>query len=308
MKNISQKKVIIPDFYIIGAPRAGTTSLYKYLDRSKKIEFFPEHSELFRKNYKKNTIFKKNENNSILYGEVNPYYLYDAKVPELIHQYNPGAKFVIIIRDPIERAISHHCLKYRKGEEIFNFKDSIRNEQTINKSSENIVKRIYGLLIFPYLKLGYYEEQIKRYLKYFKGDQFYFKDFNDFSNNTKEVVLEIAEFLNINGEDIVKAEFIKYNAAKSSGYVYRLKTFTFTAYIIRIFLFSFCVILKYQSIEKFILTIMRKLSLFMYKFNKKSGKPKNIDQFFYKYLENIFKEKNQNLRSITGLSNISWLK
>ena len=119
------------DFFIVGAPKSGTTSLYHYLNEhfdvemssQKEPDFFSDESLQKQGMYygrnrvdtigKYNALFEKED--VILRGEASVSYLYYEDVPKKIKEYNHDGKIIIILRNPIDRAFSHYLMDYRLG-------------------------------------------------------------------------------------------------------------------------------------------------------------------------------------------------
>ena len=125
--------------FIVGAPKTGTTSLYYYLNQHtnvcmssiKEPNFFSakEVNSLF---YKSQIVDDINEyhklfsqNKKQIIGEASVSYLFFDEVPNRIYKYNPKAKIIILLRNPIERALSHYLMDFRLGFCSENFEDII---------------------------------------------------------------------------------------------------------------------------------------------------------------------------------------
>jgi len=143
----------LPNFFIVGAAKAGTTSLYNYLKQHPDIYMSPIKEpnyfakdidiNLFRKDYKKTALidtqkyfskpkleelhlafiteledyiklFQKVSNEKVI-GETSVSYLYSKVAAKEIKKLVPDAKIVIILRDPIERAYSHYLMNLKEG-------------------------------------------------------------------------------------------------------------------------------------------------------------------------------------------------
>ena len=115
-------KEIWPNFFIVGAPRSGTTFLYHYLNQISGIFMCPVKEPNYfaasinpkrklikpiRSKEKYLKLFENVENETAI-GEASPTYLWDPQAPKLIHEKIPNAKFIFILRNPIERAFSHY--------------------------------------------------------------------------------------------------------------------------------------------------------------------------------------------------------
>ena len=193
------------DFFIIGVPKAGTTSLYHYLNEHLEIEmssqkepdFFSNKSLQKQKLYygkdridtieKYHSLFKRED--VILRGDASVSYLFYEDVPHRIISYNPSAKIIIMLRNPIERAFSHYLMDYRLGLISENF------ETIIQKKSKH---KNANLFYQQYIQVSEYAKQIKRYLEVFSGENIYFIDYEDFKNNTSDIVNSVFIFLGVN--------------------------------------------------------------------------------------------------------------
>ena len=161
---------IKPEYFVVGTAKAGTTSLFKYfLDHpqvfvppNKETYFFGEHcyedSKIETiKEYQK--IFR-----SAVSGEkcveVSTSYLYSQQAACEIKEYNPDAKIMIILRNPVDRAFSNYKYKLKTGkEDCNNFEEALSREE--NRISAGLP---YG---FHYTGMGLYYNQVKRYFDIF---------------------------------------------------------------------------------------------------------------------------------------------
>jgi hypothetical protein len=175
---------VLPDFLIIGAAKAGTTSLYNYLIQHpevaapyrKEVRFFdrrysnglswykahfPLSSEMSCKPRRKIT------------GESSPYYLYHPLVPERVFKDLPGVKLICLLRNPIDRAVSNYNHRIRLGIEDQPIEKAFEAEQARIEGEElklisNEHYNSYNHYHFSYLSRGYYADQLKRWYKHFK--------------------------------------------------------------------------------------------------------------------------------------------
>ena len=125
----------LPNLFILGAAKAGTTSLYHYLKQHPQIYLssikephFFDDDENFAKGL--NNYVKQYFRNSEMYpitGEATPYIQNGIKVASRINQAysNNPPKFVIILRDPVKRAWSHYMHRVRTGLETNSFEDAL---------------------------------------------------------------------------------------------------------------------------------------------------------------------------------------
>jgi len=194
-------KEVWPNFFIIGALRCGTTSLYEYLKHSKDVYMSPvkEPNYFSRNNIPDDYIFApirskakylalfSDVKDEIAIGEASPTYLQDEKAPCLIHEIIPNSKIIMILRDPIDRAFSHYLHFVSIGFEKRAFRTAI-NENLSGIDNTNGKN---------YVGAGMYSEQVARYIKLFGKENVKILIFDEFSKNTRESILEILKFLKI---------------------------------------------------------------------------------------------------------------
>ena len=190
-----------PDFFIVGAPKAGTSSLYEYLkdvpgiflsDR-KEPNFFsrinsPKNFVLqpIRDKQEYLNLFAKAKEEDVI-GEASTAYLSNPEAHNLIHEVNPNAKIIIILRDPVERAISSYLMIKKTGKVDLSFRKELDKAILMyegNKTSSNLT-----------LRKGFYSENIKKYWNIFGKEQVKILIFEEFIKNPKNTVEDIINFL-----------------------------------------------------------------------------------------------------------------
>jgi hypothetical protein len=195
------------DFFIAGAPKAGTTSLYYYLEEHPEIEMssqkepdyfsdtpLQEQGMYYGKNRintldKYESLFAQKE--GVIYGEGSVSYLFYENVAEDIKKYNPNAKIIIMLRNPIDRAFSHYLMDYRLGLVSDSFED------IINKKSK--YKNAH-LLYQQYIEVSEYAKQIQRYCNVFSTDNLLLIDYEDFKGDVSGTVDLVYDFLKVSTE------------------------------------------------------------------------------------------------------------
>lgn len=204
---------ILPNFICIGAQKSGTTTLYDILRQHPEV-FLPANKELHffddDFNYQKGMNYYKNFfADAIGYravGEITPAYLYFEKCPQRIYNTLGGdIKFIIILRNPVERAFSHYLMSYKRGYENKNFHKAVLEEK--NRINSDYFAKSH----FSYIDRGYYSKQIQNYFTFFSTENIKILIFEDFLQDKQNVVSSILEFLNVKSTRL-KIE-IKSNAA-----------------------------------------------------------------------------------------------
>ena len=215
---------VLPDFFIIGAVRSGTTSMYHYLDEHPSIVksaydelgFFDDnfrlgwawYRTLFPTNITKRIVKRKTGN--FLTFDDTPFYVYNEDVAKKIKNYFPKTKLIIILRNPIDRAYSNYHLGVRMGDEKRTFDQAIDEEiQKIAKYNEI---EMDDYISQSYLGRGIYAKQLEIWLKYFPAAVIKILESDRFSNNTGETMNEVFEFLDLPDHNIRNLE--KKNVAE----------------------------------------------------------------------------------------------
>jgi len=190
-----------PNFFIVGAPRCGTTSLYEYVNQTQGVFMCPiKEPNHFSVNVNPNTKLSKLIRNETEYlelfkevkdeiaiGEASPTYLWDPKAGQLIHDANPDARIIMMLRDPVARAYSHYLLLVGLGFETSTFEDSIKKALDAKPDYSGSI-----------LETGLYYEQVKKYYEIFDRKQIKIIIFEEFISDTWKSVKEVLEFLGVN--------------------------------------------------------------------------------------------------------------
>lgn len=210
-----------PNFFLVGAAKAGTTSLYEYLSRCPGI-FFPRIKEPHfftgvrpanerkfyidavtkREQYLR--LFRKARNHAVV-GDASPSYLWHPEAPRRIHSVAPDARIAIILRDPVERAYSHYLMDYREGVQHLPFYEALIEDMSLPEKGWGVS--------WLYFELGLYARQIERYFAIFRPEQVKILLFDEFARDVKGTLRNILEFLQLDPSAVDKIDVSrKYNA------------------------------------------------------------------------------------------------
>jgi hypothetical protein len=199
--------MIQPSFFIVGAPKCGTTALCKYLNRHPDI-FIPESKEL---HYFDTDLNTKKQATSLpdylalfetgagsVCGEGSPTYLYSRTAAEEIYAFNPQAKIIIMLREPVAMMYAFHSQHLYNGssETVPDFATALALEAD-RKLGLHIPPRCTEPQILFYREFAKFSGQVERYLKHFGCDQIQIVLFDDFTKNTEKVFRETLEFLDL---------------------------------------------------------------------------------------------------------------
>lgn len=214
-----------PDFFIVGAPKCGTTAMHTYLKQHPDI-FMSEYKEphYFGSDLKLDTNERtlerylslfKNAGNEKRIGEASPSYLYSKRAAYEIKEFNEKSRIIIIIRNPIEMLYSvyYHRL-YAGSEKLKNFEDAIFSNGDKVKKFRSKVERKIGMRLPDYLKVPKFSEQIKRYFDVFGRDRVHVIIFDDFKKDIEQIYRKVLDFLDV--DETYRPEFYIVNPNKRS--------------------------------------------------------------------------------------------
>jgi len=206
-----------PNFLCIGAQKAGTTFLFDilkrhpdiYLPEAKELHFFDRDEE-----YDKGILwyqdahFKGAENHKCI-GEVTPSYIFFESVPErILKDLGSNIKFIILLRNPVDRAYSHYWMQFKRKQETLPFMEALKLEP------ERTAQGYFGKTRFSYVSRGFYSEQIRRYLNYFSLNNMKFVIFEEFIQDIPRKIGEILNFLSCS--QYPGTEGLEWNKVNSS--------------------------------------------------------------------------------------------
>ncbi len=216
-----------PDFFIIGAAKSGTTSLYQYLGQHPGIYFSPikepnffsddidvsKFSHVYRRNtfldidnyFSKEkledlqlTFIRKSEHYEKLFmagadyqmrGESSTSYLYSNTAAQNIFNFNPQAKIIAVLRNPMERAFSHYQMAVRYGHTKLQFKEAVEKDMREKEKAWGVSEL--------FIELGLYYNQLKRYFDIFPKEQIKILFSTNLKNNLQGTLNECFQFLGV---------------------------------------------------------------------------------------------------------------
>lgn len=203
---------LLIDFFLVGAARCGTTSLYNHLNHNDEVflpdvkepNFFSEldspNAEDFidpEKGVKYHAkIIKDPEIYQSLYidagrnqikGDSSPSYLWDKNVAQKLYQHNPKAKIIVSLRHPVDRAYSHYIMNYYTG---------VDHSKTFEKALERPKNDMWGSCNY-YLEMGMYYEQLKAYFDIFPKEQIKILIYEDWTTNREQALSDLFKFLGV---------------------------------------------------------------------------------------------------------------
>ena len=197
---------MLPNFYIAGTPKSGTTSLYHYLNGHPDVFMCPvkepnffAYDEIISQNlyYSEKGIGSQSEYEALFndvaketaVGEASVAYLFYPKTPGKIKAVCQNARIIIILRNPVDRGFSHYLMDMRLGYVNIPFED------IVYKRADHPLLDLYYQ---QFIELGLYHDQIKRFLDTFGDSQVRIFLYEDLKEDITQVILSSYEFLDLN--------------------------------------------------------------------------------------------------------------
>lgn len=197
-----------PNFFIVGAPKSGTTSLHYYLSQHPDV-FMSENKEpcflapdFSSPDYPQTEeeylhCFRGYKGESRV-GESTVFYLYSKMAASTIHEFTSNAKIIAMLRNPVDMVASLHAQYLKAGiENISRLQDALEAETDRRKG-----KRIPKGFRFPkeyllYRDVGKYAKQLERYFSEFGRDNVHIIIFDDFRQDTASEFAKACHFLDV---------------------------------------------------------------------------------------------------------------
>lgn len=212
-----------PEFFIVGAPKCGTTAMQEYLRQHpdifmpdmKEIHHFADdllkHDDPFLDRDRYLSLFAGAHEHQLI-GEASVYHLFSRNAARNIKSFCPNAKIIIILRNPVDMLYSRHAqLVYNGAEDILDFEASLAAEEK-RRNGELIPKNIRIEKKLLHREVVKFTEQGKRYFDMFGRDKVQVIIYDDLRKDTGKVYQETLGFLNVN--DSFRPDFKVINPNK----------------------------------------------------------------------------------------------
>jgi hypothetical protein len=201
----------LPDFLILGAPKAGTTAIYHalklhpdvFMPKQKELRFFAfEGKKIDKKDpvnrkvvtdieaYKRHFSYAKDFQ---IRGEASPGYLSSEEAPVRIQRTVPKVRMIAILRNPIERAFSHFLFAIQQGYEP-------RNTEFLDALREPYIDYRGFSRLRPYATDSLYGKSLSRYFQIFDRDQIHVVDYKELKASPQSALHGIYHFLGLDSD------------------------------------------------------------------------------------------------------------
>ncbi|WNG38788.1 sulfotransferase [Archangium violaceum] len=200
-----------PNFFIVGAPRCATTSVYTYLK---------QHPDIFLSLLKEPIFFGSDLTRQPLaisgeeaylglfagagearvVGEGSVFYLMSERAAEEIHAYSPEARILIMLRDPVEMMQSLHALYLRSGnEELVDFEQALEAEAE-RARGQRLPAGVYFPEGLQYRSIARFAAPVERFLRVFGSERVHVLIFEDLLKNPQGELRRLLEFLQVDAD------------------------------------------------------------------------------------------------------------
>ena len=205
---------VLPNFFVIGPGRTGTTSLYHYLDQHPcitksaydELGYFDNnfhlglnwYRSLFPTKFTQQKVESKYK--KFLTYDVTPGYIRRPWAARRISSYFPNTKLIAVLRNPVDKTYSHYIMGVNEGNEKRSFEEVLKYDlkqlenfsDSYSKKSDDYFKNVVEN---SFVARGFYLEQLDIWFKLFPKKQILIIKSEDLASRTTEVVKDIFNFL-----------------------------------------------------------------------------------------------------------------
>ena len=190
---------MLVNFVIGGTQKGGTSALDSFLRQHpeicmpttrKELHFFDREDE--NRDYKKYHANFKPKPQHHVSGEASPIYMYWETAPYRIWKYNPKMKWILALRNPVERAFSAWNMETKRGKEKLSFAEAIEKESQRRREALPLQHRVYS-----YIDRGFYACQVRRLFNIFGRDNVLVLLTEELRNDHAKTLRRVFEFLGV---------------------------------------------------------------------------------------------------------------
>ncbi len=228
-----------PNFFIVGAAKCGTTALYTYLRRHPQV-FMPldikephyfandfHHNKRLAQKHKWITNKKEylalfeQADDALAVGEASVHYLYSESAASEIHRFNPHAKIIIMLRQPVDMIYSLHQQRiYSLVENTLDFAAALQREKEERNNRTKLTPEVIN--VGSYWDIALYSKQVKRFLSFFPREQIHIILYDEFKNDTLRIYRSTLQFLNIDESFQTDLDVINKNKFVRSHFAHKI--------------------------------------------------------------------------------------
>lgn len=226
----------LPDFLVIGTKRGGTTSLWNWLlqhpdvlpqlpsrQNIKSPHYFYWHFDRGESWYRSHFATSMSRARArrhaggarVVTGEASPYYLFDPRVPARVADVLPQVRLIVLLRNPVDRAASHHRERTNAGVEKLSFADALDAEQgrLAGESERMSADPFYYSRAhdwYSYRSRGIYAPQLQAWRACFPDDQILVVQSEHLYADPGKSFDEVTDFLGLRRHEGLRADHHNY--------------------------------------------------------------------------------------------------
>ena len=205
----------LPDFLVVGTKRGGTTTLFRALQshpgvaplfpsrqHTKSPHYFDLHYDRGESWYRSFFPTTRTLGQDRLTGEASPYYMFHPLAPGRIATDLPSVRLLVVLRDPVERAASHHWDRVQHGVELLPLElavamepERLAGERERMEADPGYQSHAYEH--FSYLARGRYAEQVEQLIGLFGRDRLLVARSEDLYADPQRTYDDVLEFLGL---------------------------------------------------------------------------------------------------------------
>ena len=171
-----------PDYVIAGASKSGTTWVAHCLKEHPEVCIPLKELNFFSHNYDRGWDWYmdqfKCKREGVVLVEKSPSYMADVKVPGRLKSVDKDIRVIFIIRDPVRRAYSDYCMKYKRGEATREIDMEMKKRSAIKKN-------------------GMYYKYISKYINTIGEEKVRIMSFDDLKNNNEKFIKDLQNELGL---------------------------------------------------------------------------------------------------------------
>jgi hypothetical protein len=214
-----------PDFFIVGAPKCGTTAMAQYIAGHPDVFMARKEMHVFGRDLRFGSQFYRRNlpdylaefagwNGQKRGGEASVWYLFSRQAAAEIKAFNPDARIIIMLRDPVDMAHSLYLqFRYDQNEHLDTFEAALEAEGE-RRSGRGVGRRAYFADGLRYHEVGAYAEQVRRYFDMFGRERVHVIVYDDFAASASAACRAALDFLEVDSK-MLPREFKVINPAKT---------------------------------------------------------------------------------------------
>ncbi len=278
----------LPNFIVLGVPKAATTWIYQCLDEHPKV-FVPDKELEFFRNYRYHYGINWYEQQFAGWqsekagGDVSIGYFQSLNAPQRMckHLDCQELKLIVLLREPIDRALSYYEMRVLKGEMLGSFEDTLKIPY-------------YRQL---YIETGHYAKYFENYLKYFSCEQILVLLYEEIRKDPDHVMEKVFDFIGVNPDHQVNTIKRKSNVGKTIKNPNLHYAFTKFGYFLQVAIPWFGIGIRLRD---YLIKISQQINFYQVR------RKYQIDPCVYKQLKEEFQPSNEKLARIAEIDLSLW--